>query len=99
MVDRACRGCDVPAELNDLGLCDSCSAKLDRDMIRQREWEFSVSAFGVPRSKREALRQEVIAEHGPELELIAEDPVGRPGKKSRGGRKKKKRKTKSQSKR
>ena len=43
-----CQGCDAIRTLNDLGLCEVCAAKLDRDLIRQRGWEYSSLAFGVP---------------------------------------------------
>jgi hypothetical protein len=31
-----CQGCDAYTRVNDLGLCEDCDAKLDRDLIRQR---------------------------------------------------------------
>jgi len=88
-----CQGCDIFQSLNDLGLCEECDGKLDRDMIRQRDWAYSVSAFGVPESKLEDLRKEVIKHYGEKLELIA--PPNRTQKKS----KKKKRKKKKSGKR
>lgn len=69
-----CQGCDLFAAINDLGLCDDCAAKLDRDLIRKRDWEYSVSAYGVPKDKLEDLRNHVIKNYGKNLELIAEDP-------------------------
>lgn len=35
--------------VNDLGLCEDCASKLDRDMIRKRDWAYSVLAFGCPK--------------------------------------------------
>jgi len=32
-----CAGCDVYGPIDDVGLCRECAAKLDRDLIRQRE--------------------------------------------------------------
>jgi rubredoxin len=66
-----CQGCDTFQPLNDLALCEKCAVKLDRDLIRQRDWDYSVSAFGVPESKLEDLRKEVIKQYGEKLELIA----------------------------
>lgn len=40
-------------------------------MIRQREREYSASAFGLPPEAYEELRRQVIAEFGEALELIA----------------------------
>ena len=66
-----CQGCDTFQPLNDLGLCEECAGKLERDLIRERDWDYSVTAFGVDPSKREQLRRKVLAQHGEELELIA----------------------------
>jgi hypothetical protein len=43
-----CQGCDIFQALNDLGLCEECSRKLDRDLIRQRDWTYSSLSFAVP---------------------------------------------------
>ena len=87
-----CQGCDTFQSLNDLGLCEECAGKLERDLIRQREWNYSVTAFGVDPSDYEELRKQVIAQHGENLELIS--PFK--GKKS-SARKRKKRKAKKRS--
>lgn len=65
-----CRGCDLPLPVNDLGLCDECYAKLERDLIRMRDWEYSAEAFGVPDEQLEALRDRVIREYGAAYELL-----------------------------
>ncbi len=85
-----CQGCDIFQSLNDLGLCEECAGKLDRDLIRQRDWHYSVSAFGAPESKLEELRKEVIKHYGKKHELIA--PINRALIKSK---KKKQKKIKS----
>jgi hypothetical protein len=82
-----CLACDAWGRVDDLGLCDDCAAKLDRDLIRQREWDYSVTAFGVSSGDREKLRQQVIAQFGAALELIAA-PGEQPSR-----RRKKRRKT------
>jgi hypothetical protein len=69
--DQACVGCDLFASVGDLGLCSTCATKLDRDMIRQRAWEYSISAFAVPPREREKLRSAILAKFGKALELIA----------------------------
>lgn len=68
--EAECRGCDMFARVDDLGLCEECAGKLDRDLIRQRDWEYSATAFGVPPERREELRSAIIREYGKELELI-----------------------------
>jgi hypothetical protein len=70
----SCQGCEERASLSTMGLCPECSEKLDRDLIRKRDWEYSVTAFGVPKEKLEDLRNQIIKTHGKALELIAEDP-------------------------
>ena len=71
-----CAGCAQSAPVNDLGLCDECHAKLERDLVRQRDWEYAATtAFLLTDATREALRARVIAEYGEKLELIA--PQGR----------------------
>jgi hypothetical protein len=68
--ERPCQACDCIRPLNDLMLCDECADKLDRDLIRQRDWEYSALVFGVPAEHREALRHEIIAQFGAAFELI-----------------------------
>lgn len=63
LIDTFCVGCDLPSPTNDLGLCDDCAAKLERDLIRSRDWEYSVTAFGVATDQLEALRERVIYDY------------------------------------
>jgi len=69
--DGQCQGCDRHLSVNDLGLCDECAAKLDRDLIRQRDWDYAMPAFGLDAVRREELRRQVIGQYGEKLELIA----------------------------
>jgi hypothetical protein len=66
-----CRGCDIFTQVDDVGLCKECAEKLERDVIRQRDWNYSVIAYGVPPQKREELRRKIIKKYGEDLELIA----------------------------
>lgn len=86
-----CQGCDLFTRINDLGLCEECAGKLDRDLIRQRDWDYSALAFGVPHEKLETLRNEIIGRYGEKLELIA--PKKEPQRKRKKKRKGKKKKT------
>jgi hypothetical protein len=70
LIDTICVGCDLPFPVNDLGLCDNCFAKLERDLIRSRDWEYSVTAFAVAPDQLEALRERVIRDYGAAYELI-----------------------------
>lgn len=86
LYEACCAGCDSFAAVNDLGLCEDCAGKLERDLIRQRDWDYSVRAFGLNDAQREALYRQVVRQFGAELELIA------PPKKQGAKRKSKKRK-------
>ena len=70
LIDTFCVGCDLPFPVNDLGLCDMCFAKLERDLIRSRDWDHSVTAFGVAPDQLEGLRERVIRNYGAAYELI-----------------------------
>lgn len=72
-----CQGCDIFTRLNDVGLCEECASKLDRDLIRQRDWQYSTMAYGIPQEKREELRSKVIKQYGPDLELIGGGEIKR----------------------
>lgn len=65
-----CVSCDKFRPLDDLGLCPVCAAMLERDLIRQRDWEYAASTALLNEEDREALRQQVVAEYGERLELI-----------------------------
>ncbi|MCZ7673751.1 MAG: hypothetical protein M5U34_44875 [Chloroflexi bacterium] len=68
-----CVSCDMFRPLDDQGLCLVCAAMLERDLIRQRDWEYAASAAFLSDEGREALRSKVVAEFGEGLELI--DPA------------------------
>jgi hypothetical protein len=71
-IEGQCQACETFAVVNDLGLCEDCGAKLERDLIRQRTWDYSATAFGLAATQRETLRAQVIAKYGKALELIVE---------------------------
>ena len=78
-----CRGCDIFCRINDLGLCNECAGKLERDLIRERDWDYTVSAYGLTDSRREELRSQVVAQYGEKLELIAPKQTKKKKKKAR----------------
>ena len=81
--ETQCRGCDQYLPINDLNLCDECNGKLDRDLIRKRDWDYSASAFGLDPSMREELRRRVIARYGEKFELIFSSRSARKPRKRR----------------
>ena len=57
--------------MDDLGLCEKCITKLERDLIRQRDWDYLAWACGLSDGGQKKLYQQVIAQYGKKLELIA----------------------------
>lgn len=84
LIDTICVGCDLILPVNDLGLCDECFAKLERDLIRAREWDYSATAFMIAPDQLETLREHVIRDYGAGYELIA-DPtaIAKPKRKNK----------------
>ncbi len=84
LIDTICAGCDLPFPVNDLGLCDGCFMKLERDLIRERDWDYSATAFMTAPDQLEALRERVIQDYGAAYELIV-DPktVAKPKRKNK----------------
>jgi hypothetical protein len=72
--------------INDMALCEECAGRLERDLIRERAWDHSATAYGVSADQREELRRRVVRQYGEKLELIA--PTNTGSKKRRARRKK-----------
>jgi len=68
--DGQCQACEMWGRVNDLMLCEECDAKIQRDLIRARNWDYVAAAFGLDDRGRERLRDEVIRQYGAENELI-----------------------------
>jgi hypothetical protein len=87
-----CAGCDTHAPLDRQGLCEECADKLERDLIRLGDWDYTAIGFGLPEHQRESYRERVIAEFGWEMELIADErPSTSKPRKKRARKKKQKR--------
>ena len=84
MIDTLCTGCELPFPVNDLGLCDKCFANLERDLIRDRDWEYSATAFMTAPDQLEEVRQRIIRDYGEAHELIttSDAPLKRKNKRS-----------------
>jgi hypothetical protein len=87
-----CQGCDSFQSLNDLGLCEECAGKLERDLIRESDRDYTISGYGLDSAECEEIRKKVIKEYGEKLELIASN---KPKKKKRKATKRKKKKAKT----
>ena len=88
--DGECQVCGLFGRVDDILICEECAGKLDRDLIRMRDWDYSVTAFGVPDSKLEELRGHIVAQYGEELEFIAPKEEKKKKKKKKNHRHKKK---------
>lgn len=84
-----CNGCDCFLTVNDLGLCCECAAKLDRDLIRQRDWKFSAAVYGVDTARQAELRKTVITKYVEKNELILPPGAGKKPRKKPGKKRKK----------
>jgi hypothetical protein len=82
-----CAGCEAFDRVDELGLCENCSAKLERDLIRERDWAYSVTAYGLNDEKREEVRRQIVGEFGEDLELIAPSRRVKPKRQRWRGRK------------
>ena len=71
LYDGQCLACDLLGQVDDLGLCEECREKFERDLVRRRDWDYSAWAFGLSDEGREELNRQVIAQYGERLELIA----------------------------
>ena len=65
--------------INDLGLCEDCDARIQRDLIRARDWDYVAAAFGLDDKGREQLRAQVIRQYGAANELIVDPQAKRKG--------------------
>jgi len=83
IIDTICIGCDLTYPVNDLGLCDDCFEKLERDLIRARDWEHSATVFSIPEEDLEALREKVIRDYGAENELLESLKIQKPRRKNK----------------
>ena len=88
--DGQCYACDNYGPIDDMLLCHQCAQKLERDLIRQRDWDYSASAFGLTHELREKLRHDIIKKYGSAFELIA--PSTKKGKKRKKSKRRHKRK-------
>lgn len=84
--DGQCIACDAYGRVNDLGLCETCAGKLERDLIRQNDWDHTYSGFSRNDEQRQKLRREFIKKYGSALELISPDKPKRTRKPKMGSK-------------
>lgn len=67
-----CQHCDSFGLLDDMFFCKECAEKAERDLIRQRDWEYSALAYKKNDKEREELRKKVIKKYGKKMEILTE---------------------------
>lgn len=81
--EAECGACDSVLRVDGNGLCQACGSKLERDLIRERDWAYSVSAYAMNDEQREDLRRQVVSKYGYGLELVATSKPDKPNQKQR----------------
>ena len=66
-----CAACEQFRRVNESGVCEDCSQKLERDLIRKRDWAYSATAHGMSDERREDMRRQIVDKFGDGPELIA----------------------------
>ena len=84
--ESECAGCGGICRVGDLGLCEDCSEKLERDLIRERDWAYCTTVYGMSDQQRENVRAQIVRKFGNALELIAPMGNAKPKRKRRKGR-------------
>lgn len=85
--EGSCAGCDELGRLDNLGLCRHCGDKLERDLLRKRDWAYSTTAFGMTEEQCEVARSQVLKQFGDDLEIITASKDGSSPQKRRKRRK------------
>ena len=89
--EAECHGCDIFGPVDSTGLCIDCARMLERDLLRQRAWDYTHAAYVSGEQQREEIRKRVIAEYGQGMELIADEAGDKNKNKSRRWRRRKSR--------
>lgn len=74
-VDGPCRMCEDDGPVGEDGLCETCTDKLERDMLRNRLWGNSLTASYLSPDQYEDLRRDVIEQFGREMELLTKEDL------------------------
>lgn len=81
--EAECAACDSVLRVDGSGLCQACGSKLERDLIRKRDWAYSVSAYAMTDEQREDLRRQVVSKFGDRVELVATSKSDKPNQNQR----------------
>ena len=71
-----CGVCGTDDPVDEMGFCETCADKFERDTLRLRRWKYSITAAYTPGEEYEDLRRDVIEQFGEELEILSEEDLG-----------------------
>ncbi len=77
-IEGECAGCGNFGRNNEVGLCGDCSGKLERDLIRDRAWNYSLTVYGMNDSQRNEVRNQILRKYGKRHELIVPNGPAKP---------------------
>ncbi|MCG6892029.1 MAG: DUF1841 family protein [Desulfobacteraceae bacterium] len=70
--DGPCGHCGVEGAVNEYGFCEDCGDKFERDMLRLRRWDHSLTATFLEPESYERLRLDTMEQFGENLEILTE---------------------------
>jgi len=71
--EAECFGCYIIKKVNHIPFCKSCNNKKERDLVRQRSYDYSeLTAHLSSLEDKERVRKDIINKYGEKLELILE---------------------------
>jgi hypothetical protein len=68
--EGTCRHCGAEGPVNETGFCEDCGDKFERDMLRLRLWEKSLTASFLEPESYERLRLDTMEQFGKDFELL-----------------------------
>lgn len=68
-----CHGCFMIKKVNHIPFCESCNSKMERDLVRQRSYDYSeLTAHLSSKEAKEIVRKNIVSKYGSDLELISD---------------------------
>lgn len=73
MYQGFCEVCNMHENLNDVLLCNNCNEKLERDLIRKGEYDYSSQSAFKSTEERKNIHKNIIKKYGSNMELLIEN--------------------------
>ncbi|WP_341285801.1 hypothetical protein [Priestia megaterium] len=69
-----CHGCFMIKKVNHIPFCESCNSKMERDLVRQRSYDYSeLTVHLSSKEAKENVRKNIIFKYGPKLEIVIDE--------------------------